>query len=137
MVIDGGMDKVVARPTPRVPGPVLGCVAAMDAVATTWPQSAQLLDVQVDQLARVGALIAADQLAGRAVQERQPVEAMADQHPVDGGGRPATRGAIRAGPSLRVWRSWQISVSTAAGTRRGWVWAQLGRSASPAGPSWP
>ena len=24
VVIDGGMDKVVARPTPGVPGPVLG-----------------------------------------------------------------------------------------------------------------
>ena len=61
----------------------------MDAVATAGAQPAQLLDVQVDQLTRVGALIAAEHRTGWAVHERQPVEAMADQHPVDGGGWPA------------------------------------------------
>jgi hypothetical protein len=43
----------------------------------------------VDQLARVGALIAADHRTGWSVHECQPVEAVADQHPVDGGGWPA------------------------------------------------
>jgi hypothetical protein len=64
----------------------------MDAVASAWAQPAQLLDIQVDQLARVDALIAADHRTGWVVHERQPVEAMADQHSVDGGGRPARPG---------------------------------------------
>jgi hypothetical protein len=53
VVINGGMDEVVARPTSGVAAAVLGGVAAMDAVAAAGAEPAQLLDVEVDQLARV------------------------------------------------------------------------------------
>jgi hypothetical protein len=45
VVVDGGMDEVVAGPTPAVAAAVLEGIAAMDAVATAWAQPAQLLDV--------------------------------------------------------------------------------------------
>ena len=77
MVIDGGMDIVVAWAALAVPVTMLNRVAAMDAVAATLTQPAQLLDVHMDELAGVGALIAADQLAGGPVQAGQPVEAIA------------------------------------------------------------
>ena len=40
----------------------------MDAVAAAWTQPAELLDIEVDQLARLGTLIAADWLAGGPVR---------------------------------------------------------------------
>jgi hypothetical protein len=41
----------------------------------------------MDQVTWVGVLVAADRPAGWTVQPGQPVAAMADQHPVHGGGR--------------------------------------------------
>jgi hypothetical protein len=69
-----------------VPATMLGRVAAMDPVAATIAQPTQLLGIHVDQLAGVGALIAADQLPGRPVHPGQPVAPVAAEHPVDGGG---------------------------------------------------
>ena len=88
VVVDGGMHIVVAGPAAPVAGAVLGRVAAVDAVAATGAQAAELLDVEVDQLARVGALVAADHCPARAIQDSQTVELVADQDTVDGGGRP-------------------------------------------------
>ena len=48
--------------------------------------AAQLLDVQVDQVAWLVMLVAADRPAGGAVHEGQPVQLVADQHPMDGRG---------------------------------------------------
>src|SRR5215207_2479200 len=48
--------------------------------------AAQLLDVQVDQIAWPWVLIAADRPAGGAVQPGQPVHSVADQYAVHGGG---------------------------------------------------
>jgi hypothetical protein len=130
VVVDGRVDVVLADP----PTPWSRGGAAVDAVAATIGDAAQLLDIQVDQLAGSLSLIAADHPTGRPVHPGQPTQAMADQHAMTvEAGRP-TRGAIRAGPSLWVRRSRQISASTAAGTWWGWVWAVLGRSTRPAGP---
>jgi hypothetical protein len=76
--------------------------AAMDAVATTGRDPAQLLDVRVDQVAGMGMLVAADHPAGGAVQLDQPVDVVADQDAVDGGGGQAEAGgdAGRAEPFL-------------------------------------
>jgi hypothetical protein len=44
----------------------------MDTVAAAIAQSTQLLDIDVDQLARLGAFIAADHPPGRPVHPGQP-----------------------------------------------------------------
>jgi hypothetical protein len=54
----------------------------------------------VEQLARCGALVAADQPLGRPVHPGQPVQPQADQHPVDGGGRPPHRHRDPGGAEL-------------------------------------
>ena len=61
----------------------------MDTVAATVAEPAELLDVKVDQLAGRGTLVAADDPAAWPVHDGQAVEPEADQHPIDGGGRPA------------------------------------------------
>jgi len=55
--------------TVPVTAAVLGRVAAMDTMAATGRDAAQLLEVHVDQLARLGTLIAADHSpVGRSIQ---------------------------------------------------------------------
>ena len=54
----------------------------MGAVAATVGDPAQLLDIQVDQLAGPFALVAHDRAAGP-VGVDQPVQAVAAQHPID------------------------------------------------------
>ena len=46
----------------------------MDTMATTGRDAAKLLTIDLDQLARPGAFIAADQLPGRPVHPGQPVQ---------------------------------------------------------------
>src|SRR3990170_1794867 len=60
--------------------------AGIEALAATWRDPAQLLDVQMHQVART-IVDVADGLAGGAVQAGEPVEAQASQHSVDGGTR--------------------------------------------------
>jgi hypothetical protein len=55
-------------------------------VVTTLGDAAQLLDVQMDQVAGLVMLVAADRAAGGTVQPRQSVHPVADQHPMDGRG---------------------------------------------------
>jgi hypothetical protein len=64
----------------------------MGPVAAPIGDAPQLFDIQVDQLAGSGALIAADHPAGGPVHGGQPTQAMADQDAMDGGGGPAGRG---------------------------------------------
>src|SRR5215212_7070983 len=87
VVIDGGMQVVVAASTP-VDATVDGASGpAADTVAATCRDAAELLGVQVDQVAWPWVLVAADRPPGGAVQPGQPVTAMTDQDPVDGRGR--------------------------------------------------
>jgi hypothetical protein len=65
----------------------------VDAVAATIGDAAQLLDVDVDQLAGSGALIAEDHPTRGPVQHRQPTQAVADKDAVHGGGGSADPGA--------------------------------------------
>jgi hypothetical protein len=106
----------------------------VDAVATAGTQPAEFLDIEVEQLAGVGAFVAADDPTGWPVHDGQPVEAQpARTRWTVEAGRP-TSASIRAGPSLRTRRSRAISASTLVGRRLGCVWAVLGRSCRPAGP---
>jgi len=91
VVVHSGVDIVVARAAARSGGadPVLGGRPAVDAVATAGTQPAELLDIEVEQLAGVGAFVVADDPAGWPVHDGQPVEAQPAKDAVDGGGRPA------------------------------------------------
>jgi hypothetical protein len=85
LVVDRRVDEVVADPsTPRGAGG-----AAVGAVAAAIRDAAQLLDVDVNQFARPGALIAADQLASGPVHGGQPVEAVTVKDAMDRRGGPA------------------------------------------------
>ena len=53
-------------------------------MTATRAEPAELLDIEVDQLAGSGGLIAADRATRRTVQEGEPVEREADQEAVDG-----------------------------------------------------
>jgi hypothetical protein len=108
----------------------------VDAVAAAVGDAAQRLDIQVDQLAGAGALVAADHPPGGPVHGGQPTQAVADQHAMDGGGRPTDPegdagwaelvGAAQPA-DLGLDRGWDLV---------GWRWAVLGRSTRPAGPCW-
>jgi hypothetical protein len=74
VIIDDRVEVVIAGAVLAVAAAMLGRVAAMDSVATAIAQPPELLDVHVDQLARSGAFIAADQLAGGPIQAGQPVQ---------------------------------------------------------------
>ena len=97
VVVDGGVDEVEAHAAAGGPAGL----PAQDLVATAVGDPAQLLDVHVDQFAGPVALVAADQLTGGPVQEGQPVQVVADQDAVHGGGAQAQNRAEAAGPSLR------------------------------------
>jgi hypothetical protein len=86
VVVDGGVDVVIADSPAAMAGgvAVLVRVTAVHPVAAPWAEPSQLLDIHVDQLTGVGALIAADHLAGGPVHGGQPVHSVAAQHPVDG-----------------------------------------------------
>jgi len=56
----------------------------VDAVPAVRAEPAELGDVNVDQLAQGGALVAADHASGGAVHPGQPVQAKAAKDPVHG-----------------------------------------------------
>ena len=58
--------------------------------------------LQMQQLTGLCAFVAADHAAGRTIQPRQPVEAVADQHPVHGGGGDAELVADPPRPGLAL-----------------------------------
>jgi hypothetical protein len=62
------------------------------AVAAALGDAAQLLDVEVDELAGRRALVAADDPPAWPVQHGQPVQAVAAPEAVHGPGRPANPG---------------------------------------------
>src|SRR5690606_30822728 len=79
-----------------------GLAVAGDAV-TDLVETAELLDVDVDQLARMLALIAADRF-GR-LERRNAIEAKAPENPADGRRRhPELGGDLLAGPALPAQR---------------------------------
>jgi len=100
VVIDRGVQVVVAAST-RV-GPTIGGASgpALGPVTAILGDPAELLGVQVDQVAGPWVLVAADRPAGWAVQPGQPVHSVADQDAVHGGGRQTKPGgdAGRAEP---------------------------------------
>jgi hypothetical protein len=108
----------------------------MDAVAATVAEPAQLLDIDMDQLPGLGPFLAADRLAGRAVQPGQPLQPMPAQHPVDGRGRQPDQRCDPGRTELAGSAQRHDPRFELGGVRRGWWWAQLGRSRSPAGPAW-
>ena len=94
MVVDRQMHIFPADPA----GVALAGAVAGDAVADAI-ELAELLDVDVDDLAGRCALVAADRL-GR-LERRKPVEAQALQDAADGGGRNADLGGdLLAGVAL-------------------------------------
>ena len=60
-----------------------------DLPAPTFGDPAELLDVDVDELAWPGSLIAADHPTGWPVHPREAVQSEPDEHTVDGGRRDA------------------------------------------------
>ena len=74
-----------------VPGAAAGlCEAGQDALAAALGDAAQLLDVQVDQGAGTGVLVA-DDLPGGGVEPGKAVDGRAAQDGVDGGAGDAQR----------------------------------------------
>jgi hypothetical protein len=86
VVVDRGMQVVVATARPVGAAVDRSGSPTLHSVAAPGGDAAQLLDVQVDQVAGPRVLVAADRSAGGAVQPRQPVQLVADQDPMDGGG---------------------------------------------------
>jgi hypothetical protein len=70
VVVDGAVHVVVAGASGVAGLAALEAVAAVDPPPAAGADDAELLDVDVDQLTRMGAFVAADGLSGRTVQER-------------------------------------------------------------------
>lgn len=113
---------------------VLGRAAAVDPPAATGSDDAELLHIDVHQLAGAGALIAADQLPGRAVQASRFMPCRRRTAYKVEGARP-TSGPILAGRSFRPERRASTRASTSLGVLPGRRWARLGGSSRPARPS--
>src|SRR5262245_10942787 len=86
VVVDSAVEVGVAD-AGSATGPAVGGGSAMDAVAAAGWDLAELLDVDVDQLAGPGTLVAADRCGGGPVHVGEPVEVVADQDAVDRRGR--------------------------------------------------
>ena len=111
--------------------------AAQEPVATTGRDVAQLLDVDVDQGAGLGVLVAADGLAGGPVQSTQPADAAADQDGMDGRGRQPDLGGDLGWPEPLPPAQVDDPTHQRRRVRRGLWWGRLDRSTIPAGPwSW-
>jgi hypothetical protein len=90
----------------------------------------------LDQLVWGGVFVAADDAAAGAVGPGQPVEPVADQGPVHGGGVEVQQvKAMRAGPQRRTTRTLMMRRSMRVGVRRGLVRGRLERSLIPAAPA--
>src|SRR5690606_7115222 len=93
-VVDADVDELPAAAAAAIVAGVMAGDAVADLV-----EAAELLDVEVDQLARLLALVAADRL-GR-LQVAQSAEAGPAQHAADRRGRPPGRGGdLPADPAL-------------------------------------
>ncbi len=80
MIVDSQVEELPADP----PGIALAGPVACDAMPGSR-ETAELLDVDVDQLAGVCAFVAPHRLSR--LQRRDAIEAEPTQHTVDGGGR--------------------------------------------------
>jgi hypothetical protein len=110
--------------------------AAQESVAATGGDVAELLDVDVDQRAGVGVLVAAHRRSGGPVQVAEPAEVAAEHDLVDGrGGQTDPWGDL--GRSQPLPQAQLDDLRTCGvGVRRGLWCGRLERSAIPAGPSW-
>src|SRR5438874_10102428 len=81
VIVDGRVQVGVAEP-PLAPGGG----SAVDAMPPAGRDPTQLLDVDVDQLTRSGALVTPDGCRALAVEVAQAVQVVAQEHPIDGGG---------------------------------------------------
>ncbi len=81
VVVDGGLDVVEAHAADRP-----ACLAAQGSVAAVVKDPAEFLHIDVDQLPRTVAFVAADHDAGGAVEPGQAVWAVAGQDAVHGRG---------------------------------------------------
>jgi hypothetical protein len=132
--VDGGVDVGVADSASALFAPA-GGGSAVDLVTATGWDLAQLLHVDVDQLAGTGSFIAADRCRGLAVQVREPVEIVAAKHPVDRRGRQAQVDGEAVGAELSTRRCRQILVSSRSDRRVGDRRGRLDRSWRPSAPS--
>jgi len=83
VVVDQGVNEVVAEPA----GNTGAAPSAMDVVAPTWRNAAQLLDVDVTEIARVRVLVPADDTTGGPVKPIEAVKSVTTQHGIAGGAR--------------------------------------------------
>jgi hypothetical protein len=144
VIIDRGVDEPMTLERVAVAAcPPAGTVglavagtggAAQEPVATPGRDVAQLLDIDLDQLAGMVVLVAADRLAAGPVKMGQATDAAADQTACTVEGASPTWGAIWAGPSRWVQRRRAIFRTTGAGVRRGLWWGRLDRSAIATAP---
>ncbi len=86
VVVDGGVHVFVGDPGAGAGAAALQAVAAVHAPAAAVAESADFLDVDVNEFAGPVAFITPDQLAGGPVEPGQPVQVMAGQHGMNGGG---------------------------------------------------
>ncbi|ODA73349.1 hypothetical protein APS67_002612 [Streptomyces sp. AVP053U2] len=121
MVVDGGVQVAVTG----VLAVLAACLPAQDLVSAAVGDVAQLLDVDVHQLAGPLAFVAADDAAGGAVQVGEAGQAEAGQYPVhgrghqvqqvgDAGGAPAAQDADLDDPAFGAGRG-----AARAGARTG------------------
>jgi len=116
--------SVLGRSSPAVspPAPSLG-------------DAAQLLDVDVDELARAVHLVAADRGPRHLVEVVEPVQPVAHQHPVHRRRLQAADAGDARRPQARFWRSVTTRRSIEALVLVGHRFGRDERSSSPAGPS--
>jgi hypothetical protein len=151
MIIDRGVDEpmadqwivMAAAPAAGPVGPAVPPSAgpAQEPVAAPGGDVAQLLDIDMNEVAGLVVLVAAHRLAGRPVQMGETADPAADQHGMHGrGGQPDLRGDL-GWPSRWAQRRCTILRTTGGGVRRGEEWGRLDRSAIPAllghGSGWP
>jgi hypothetical protein len=108
--------------------------AAVDAVAAAVGDPAQLLDVQVQQLSGMFALVA-DDLAAGLVPVSQPGAAMAAKHPLDRGAGQAEVAGQLVGALAELISGGQDALLDPAPRAWGRWRGREERSASPSGPS--
>jgi hypothetical protein len=131
MVVDRQMHRLPSDPA----GVALAVPVAGDAV-TDAIELAELLDVDVEDLARGGALITADRL-GR-LERGQAVEAQPFQDAADGGGRNADFGGDLLACTAVPTQSLDLASTLAHGAGAVWLGDERGRderSCKPATPS--
>jgi hypothetical protein len=92
VVIDRGVHAIEPHPWGVASASVEVAVPAMDSPAAALAQPAEFLDIDMHQLARTSAFVAADHLPGRPVQPRQSRHAVPGQDSVHCRGRESDQG---------------------------------------------